>query len=234
MTEQPDTIRSYQRIFNPDRRLYSIEGHPLPVPGGVPLRWLAYASSALVGVLVLGAHSTVIAVLVAGAVGLAGFEVGGKSAAAIAAGVGLACVELGGWIVGILDWPLRLIVIPAAIATLGTQATPDGRRAHRFALSWLLLRLEPSRQSLGRGLSHHSGDAASLTWALWVGVDERSATLRRGRVRGPAEVRFSSPVEARRRRKRRVRVSCLGWRARRGSIVRTLAVAKGEVMEVRP
>ena len=44
MSDQPAPIRSYQRIFRPERRLYSIEGRVLPVPGGVPLRWLAYAA----------------------------------------------------------------------------------------------------------------------------------------------------------------------------------------------
>ena len=232
MTGEQDSIRSYQRIFNPERRLYSIEGHPLPVPGGVPLRWLAYASSALIGVLVLGAHSALFAVLVAGAAGLVGFEVGGKGAALAASVCAFAGVELGGWVLALLDWPLRLIVIPFAVATLGTQATPDGRRAHRFAWSWLLLRLEPYRQSLGRALPR-AGASTPYAWTLWVAHDERGPLLPRGTVRGPAQVTFSTPVEARRRR-RRVRVSRLGWRARRGSIVHTLDLRQGERLEVRP
>jgi hypothetical protein len=231
VTEPADTIRSYQRIFTPDRRLYSIEGHPLPVPGGVPLRWLGYASSAFVVVLVLGAHSTAITVLAAGAAALVGLGVGGRAAAVSAAVAGAVCVELGGLILSALDWPLRLIVIPAAVATLGTQATPDGRRAHRFALSWLVLRLAPLRQSLGRSLS--PGEPESLSWSLWVCVDEHSPTLPRGAVRGPAQVTFSAPVEARRRH-RRVRVSALGNRARSGAVVRTLTLDEGETAEVRP
>ena len=34
-----EPIRSYQRIFRPERRIYHLEGRALPVPGGVPLRW---------------------------------------------------------------------------------------------------------------------------------------------------------------------------------------------------
>jgi hypothetical protein len=234
MSEAPDTIRSYQRIFTPDRRLYSIEGHPLPVPGGVPLRWLGYASTAFVLVLVLGAHSTTIAVLGAGIGGLVGLGAGGRSAGIVAAAAGFLSVELGGWMISALDWPLRLIVIPGAVATLGTQATPDGRRAHRFAFSWLLLRLAPGRQSLGRGLAHHADAAESVGLSLWVGRDEHSPTLPPGVIHGPAEITFTEPVEARKRGRRRVRVSCLGWRARRGAVVRTLSVAEGERVEVRP
>ncbi len=233
MSEPPDTVRSYQGIFNPDRRLYSIEGHPLPVPGGVPLRWLAYASGALVTVLVLTAHAPGVAVAIAGAGGIAGVAIGGRAAGVAAAASGFVCVELGGWALAVVDWPLRLIVIPTAVATLATQATPDGRRAHRFALSWLMLRLEPSRQSLGRRLSGHAGERELLTWGLWVAADERTEALPRGTIGGPAELTFSTPVEARRRRGR-VRVSCLGWRTRRGRIVRKLTVADGERVEVRP
>jgi len=48
MSHGYEPIRSYQRIFRPERRIYQVEGHVLPVPGGVPLRWLAYAGTALV------------------------------------------------------------------------------------------------------------------------------------------------------------------------------------------
>ena len=35
-------VRSYQRLFSPDRRIYAIDGRTLPVPGGVPLLKPAY------------------------------------------------------------------------------------------------------------------------------------------------------------------------------------------------
>lgn len=231
MSEEPGAIRSYQRIFRPERRIYSIEGRPLPVPGGVPLRWLAYASGALVAAIVLPARSPGLAALVAGAAAIAALGSGGRKAAAGAALCGFLFVEIGGWIVAALDWPLRLIVVPAAVATLATQATPDGRAAERFALSWLLLRLTPARRSLGRevpALRHPRDDCE-----LWVAADERSPNLRRGQVRGPAQITFSVAVEQRRRR-RRVIARRLGWHRRRGSVARTLELEAGEVLEVRP
>lgn len=234
MSEEREGIRSYQRIFTPDRRLYSIEGHPIPVPGGVPLRWLGYASSTFVAVLVLGAQSPALAVLGAVAAGLAGTGIGGRAAGVAAAAAGGVCVFAGGFLIDVLDWPIRLVVIPAAVATLGTQATPDGRRAHRFALSWVMLRLAPFRQSLGRPLPRDSRDGEPFGWSLWVAPDSHRPTLTRGVVRGPAEIAFAEPVEARRRGRRAVRVSCLGWRARRGGVVRKLTLADGERAEVRP
>lgn len=229
MSDEPGAIRSYQRIFRPERRIYSIEGRPLPIPGGVPLRWLAYASGTLVSAIILAARSPGIAALIAGAAGIAALGAGGRRVAIGAALCGFLFVEVGGWIVAALDWPLQLIVVPAAVATLATQATPDGRAAERFALSWLLLRLTPARRSLGREvptLGHRDDE-------LWVAPDERSPDLRRGRVRGPVHVAFSLPVEQRRRR-RRVIARRLGWHRRRGTVGRTVELAAGEVLEVRP
>ncbi len=152
MSESFEPIRSYQRIFAPERRIYQIEGRSLPIPGGVPLRWLAYATGTLLAVIVLSAGSSTVAVGIAAIAALAGLGVGGREGAAVAAIGALGGAWLAGIALGLLDWPLRLIVIPAAVATLGTQATPDGRRADRFALSWLSLRLSPLRRSLGRSL----------------------------------------------------------------------------------
>ncbi len=231
MSEEPGAVRSYQRIFRPERRIYSIEGRPLPVPGGVPLRWLAYASGTLVAALVLSARSPSLAALVAGAAAVAALGRGGRRAAVGAALCVFLFVEVGGWIVAALDWPLRIVVLPAAVATLATQATPDGRKAERFALSWLLLRLTPPRRSLGRELAtlrQGHGDSE-----LWIAADERSPNLRRGLVRGPAHVTFSVAVEQRRRR-RRVVARRLGWHRRRGSVGRTLELAADDVLEVRP
>jgi hypothetical protein len=234
MSDLPETIRSYQRIFRPDRRIYSIEGHPLPVPGGIPLRWLGYAVATLLAVIVLASQSLVIAIVVGLALALVGLSLGGKPAAVTLGLVGFVGFEAGGWLVGVLDWPVRLFAVPSAIATLATQATPDGRRAHRFAASWLLLRLMPRRQSLGRPVLRPSEDRAPIAWDLWVTPDERTPSLPRGRIRGPATVVFAEAVEARRRGRRRVRVSCLGWRRRRGSIVQEVGLEAGEVMELRP
>ena len=47
-------IRSYRRVFEVDRRLYRVDRWALPVPGGVPLRGLAYFAATVVAVAVLG------------------------------------------------------------------------------------------------------------------------------------------------------------------------------------
>jgi hypothetical protein len=162
-----ETIRSYQRIFRPERRIYQVEGHALPVPGGVPLRWLAYASGALVAVFALCSGSTMVLVSAALAGSALGFAVGGREGAAVAGVLSLGVAWTLGLALGLLDWPLRLIVFPVAVATLATQATPDGRRADRFAASWLALRLAPPRRSLGRPLPP-AGVPRSEEGELWV------------------------------------------------------------------
>jgi hypothetical protein len=232
-----EPIRSYQRIFRPERRIYSIEGRPLPVPGGVPLRWLAYASAALLAVIAVGSGSAAVALALAAFAGVAGASAGGRVGGAVAALAALAATWFGGLLLGLLDWPLRLIVLPAAVATLATQATPDGRRADRFAISWLASHLASGRRSLGRTLPV-AGRAHLLGGEVWVAPDERSPRLRRGRVRGPAIVFFSEAVAVRacgRRHRRVVAQGPGGGRARRGEVsARRLALAEGEFLEVRP
>jgi hypothetical protein len=236
MSSAREPIRSYQRIFRPERRIYQIEGRSLPVPGGVPLRWLGYATAALVAVLALGSESPTVAVLLALAAGAAGLLVGGK-AGGIAAGAGaFGAFWIAGFLLGLLDWPLRLVVVPVAIATLATQATPDGRRADRFALSWLALRLAPRRRSLGRALPS-AGVAQLRHGEIWVAPDERLPELRRCRIRGAATVAFAAEVRVRRGglRQRRLVARPARGRPRRGELeARRIAVGSGELLEVRP
>ncbi|MGC1164723.1 MAG: hypothetical protein WA862_01300, partial [Solirubrobacterales bacterium] len=78
MSDGYESIRSYQRIFRPERRIYSIEGRPLPVPGGVPLRWLAYATAALLVVVALSSGSAAVALTIAAIAGLGGASAGGR------------------------------------------------------------------------------------------------------------------------------------------------------------
>jgi hypothetical protein len=231
-----EPIRSYQRIFRPERRIYQIEGRALPVPGGVPLRWLGYASGALVAVLAISSGSATVALLVAiGAAGT-GLLVGGRSGA-IGAGAGaFAAFWAAGLLLGLLDWPLRLVVVPIAVATLATQATPDGRHADRFAASWLALRLAPRRRSLGRRLPP-AGVAQLRDGALWVAPDEHAPELRRSRVRGAGTIAFASEVGVRRGglRQRRLIARLARRRSRRRELAtKRLAVGDGEVLEVRP
>jgi hypothetical protein len=167
-----EPIRSYQRIFRPERRIYQVEGHRLPVPGGVPLRWLAYAAAALVAILALSSGSATVDGLLALAAASAGALLGGREAAVLAGLAAFAGAWVLGFALGLVDWPLRLIVIPAGVATLATQATPDGRRADRFAASWLALRLAPRRRSLGRALPP-TGVAVRCGGELWVAPDRK-------------------------------------------------------------
>src|SRR5271166_5922834 len=132
MSDTSQPIRSYQRIFRPDRRIYQIDGRRLPVPGGVPLEWLAWAFCALVAILVLSQRSIVFALVLGVIGGLLGASSHGWVGAVIAAGAGVALTLLAGVLLGWLDWPLRLIVAPAMVATLAGQASPDGRPAHRY------------------------------------------------------------------------------------------------------
>ncbi len=167
MSAEREPIRSYQRIFRPERRIYQVEGHSLPVPGGIPLRWLAYAAAALCATLALGSGSAALEILIALAAAAAGGALGGRLSAIAAGTAALAGAVALGFALGLLDWPLRLIVTPAALATLATQATPDGRRADRFAASWLALRLAPRRRSLGRP-APRPGAALRVGADLWV------------------------------------------------------------------
>ena len=232
MSEAREPIRSYQRIFRPERRIYQIEGRTLPIPGGVPLRWLAYATATLLAVLALGSGSAAVVLAAGAAAAIAGFRAGGRIAASVAAAAAIAGAYLGGWALDLVDWPLRLVVLPAGVATLATQATPDGRRADRFALSWLAIRLAPRRRSLGRALPA-AGRRHLLGGEVWVAPDERSSRLRRARVRGPALVFFSVPVALRRigLRKRRLQAQAKSGDAPANARV---SLSGGEVLEVRP
>jgi hypothetical protein len=232
---EPATIRSYQRIFRPERRIYQVQGRPLPVPGGVPLRWLGYAVATLLAVILVSSRSATVALLAAAAAGLAGFVWGGRIGAVVAAAGAMVAVPMSGWFVAALDWPLRLVILPALVATLATQATPDGRAAHRYAAAWLRVRLDGGRRSLGRPLPP-AGTNRFAGFGVWVGSDERSPHLGRARVHGPVLARFREPVLARRRRRGRRVVRPLGSvrRPRRWAPIDSLDLASGERVELRP
>ena len=101
MSDTSQPIRSYQRIFRPDRRIYQIDGRRLPVPGGVPLEWLAWAFGALVLILVLSQRSIVFA-LVLGAIGaLLGASSQGFGRAAVAGAAGFLGTLLAGVLLGL-------------------------------------------------------------------------------------------------------------------------------------
>lgn len=234
MSQSYEPIRSYQRIFRPERRIYQIEGRALPVPGGVPLRWLAYATGMLLLVIAIGSGSAAVTLSVGAIAAAIGLRVGGRAAAGFAALGAAALTVVGGLALGLLDWPLRLIVIPATVATLATQATPDGRRADRFALSWLSLRLAPMRRSLDRAMPL-VGHSQRLDGELWVEPDERQPTLRRAKVSGPAVVFFAVAVVVRRVGLRKCRLLVAPPKGRQDeTTVPRLVLSEGETLEVRP
>jgi len=236
VSDQPGPVRSYQRIFSPDRRIYQIEGHALPVPGGVPLRWLGYAVATLLAVIVISARSPGLTALAAAVAGVAGLAAGGRVAAVLAAGGAVAAMTVLGVVLGGLDWPLRLLVVPGLAATLATQATPDGRPAHRFVASWLQVRVR-GRRSLGRPLR-----APNTGWLVlgqvWVAPDQHVPRLRRGRVHGPAAVRFNGPMLTRAcrwpGRGQLARPVARRGRGKRDVVVDSVELAAGERLELRP
>jgi hypothetical protein len=224
-------VRSYARIFKPDRRVYQVEGHRLPVPGGVPLRWLGYATGTLVAVIALSGRSWAIAALFAVAAAIGGWAVGGRWAAMIAAAWTLGLAQLAGFALAGMDWPLRLLIVPSLIATLATQATPDGRPAHRFALSWVALQLRPARRSLGRPVPQ-PGEASGPA-RLAVARDSHGPLLRPCRVDGPARIGLSAPLELGRSRSGGRLAHPPGRLTRDVTRLEMVELAAGERLEVR-
>jgi hypothetical protein len=234
MSESSQPIRSYQRIFRPDRRIYQIDGRRLPVPGGVPLAWLAWAFGALVVILVLAQRSIVLALVLGGIGAALGATFQGWKGAALAGAAVLGGTLAAGVVLGWLAWPLRLLVAPAMVATLAAQASPDGRPAHRYLSSWLGLRLRPARRSLDRPVPM---DGVVEVWApqVWVAPDEHSPVLHHGRVRGPARLVFARPAVAIPARGRVVLRPAEGHRMRRGErVAEVIELGDGQVVEIRP
>src|SRR4051812_46140834 len=110
----------------------------------------------------------------------------------------LAVVILGGLpataaLVGMLSPPLRYVVLPLAVAVLGTQAAPDGRTAPRCAGDWLRRGLGARGRSVGRVVALE-GEPVRWEGELAVRWDVDGAQLHRARVRGPARVTFNVPT----------------------------------------
>jgi hypothetical protein len=234
MSDSPHTIRSYQRIFRPDRRIYQVDGRRLPVPGGVPLEWLGWAFASLVGVLVLSQRSILFAVVLAGIGGVLGASAHGWRGGTLAAVVGFLATLLVGVLLGWLDRPLRLLIAPGMIATLAGQAAPDGRPAHRYLRSWLALQMRAARRSLDTPVP---AEGEVHVWAprVWVAPDQHSPVLHHGRVRGPARLVFAHAVVAIPSRGRIVVRRAEGHKLRRGErLAEVIELGVGQVLEVRP
>lgn len=234
MSDSSHPIRSYQRIFRPERRIYQIDGRRLPVPGGVPLEWLGWVLCVLVAVLVLSERSLVFEAVAGGLGALLGASSHGMKGATLAGAAGFLGVLFAGVLLAWLAWPLRLVVVPGAVATLAGQASPDGRPAHRYLSSWLSLQLRAARRSLERPIAL---EGVVQVWApqVWVAPDERSPVLHHGRVRGPARLVFARPVVVVPARGRFVLRPAEGHRMRPGErLAEVIELSEGQVVEVRP
>jgi hypothetical protein len=226
-------VRSYQRIFSPERRIHQVEGRPLPVPGGVPLRWLGWMLGTVVAVLAVGSGSLFVPAAAAVAAGAGGLAIGDRTAGLLAATAAAAGTLVLGVFLGALDWPFRLVVAPMAVATAATQATPDGRRPERFALSWVGLRLAPARRSLGRGLAP-AGARRSFGPRIWVAPDAKGLRLRHARLTGPGSVGFVEPMVVKHRRGGNLVVREPGFFTRRSRLRHRVVLKPGQTLEVRP
>ena len=127
-------------------------------------------------------------------------------------------------LVGAITPPLRFVVIPLAVAVLGSQAAPDGRAAHRFAADWVGLRLRSSRRSAGRVVPLED---EPVLWHGDLGVtsDQHGTRLARGRVTGPARITFNVPVRLR---------GLVARPAADGPRGDAVVLCPGERLEVRP
>jgi hypothetical protein len=227
-------VRSYQRIFSPDRRIHQVDGRPLPVPGGVPLRWLGWMLGTVACVLAVGSGSLLVPAAAAVAAGAGGLAIADRTAGLLAATAAAAGTLILGAFLGALDWPLRLVVAPMAVATLATQATPDGRRPERFALSWAALRLAPLRRSLGRGLPA-PGMRRSAGARIWIAPDAKGLRLRHTRLTGPGSVGFVEPVVVKRRLLGNgLVVRGPGLLSRRSRLRYRVVLRDGQTLRVRP
>lgn len=227
-------IRSYQRIFIPDRRIYQIDGRQLPVPGGIPLRWLAWAFASVLVILALSGRSLLLSGLLAVVAAFAGSLRSWRTA--VAAGcIAIVAAQAAGVMLGWLAFPLRLVVLPVAVATAASQMGVDGRSPHRYLFSYLCWRLRAEVRSLERPLQTDKDGHRVWVPGVWIAPDADCAVIARGRVCGPARLDFGRQVVLTRRRGRHVVRAAGCHRARPGDVLaRSVELADGQVLEVRP
>lgn len=153
----------------------------------------------------------------------------GYFAAALGLVVLLGALPVIGNLLGALAPPLRYVVLPLAVAVLGTQAAPDGRTAHRFAWEWLRLRLRARRRCAGRVVPVE-GEPLAWSGVLALRWDDQGARLHRGRVIGPARITVTVPVRLSARRGRVVA------RAQRGeqAAAQPVVLGGGTMLEIAP
>jgi hypothetical protein len=129
-----------------------------------------------------------------------------------------------GELIGAISAPLRFVVLPLAIAALGSQVAPDGRAAHRFAADWARFRLR-SRRRCGERTVPLEDEPIAWHGELGVSWDEHASRLAHGRVTGPARITFAVPVELR---------GLVARPAADGPRGDAVVLCPGERLEVRP
>ena len=152
----------------------------------------------------------------------------GYFAATVGLMVILGALPAVGELLAALSPPLRYVVVPLAVAVLGTQAAPDGRAAHRFAWEWLRLRLRARRRCAGRVVALE-GEPIAWSGVLAVRWDGHGARLHRGRVKGPARITVNVPVGLAQRRGRLVARSGRGEPG-----PQPVVLCGGTVLEIKP
>lgn len=93
-----------------------------------------------------------------------------------------------------LPVPVRLAVLPAAVAYALTQLRPDGRPAHWFLLAWARQRLAPSTVVAFASTRRRRVERLD---ELVVAPDERDVRYRSAVIEGPAVALLRLPVEPR-------------------------------------
>jgi hypothetical protein len=136
----------------------------------------------------------------------------------------LSVLPVSGELIGAISAPLRYVIIPLAVAVLGSQAAPDGRAAHRFAADWARWKLRARRHSAGRVMALED---EPVLWHGDLGVtwDQHGTRLAHGRVTGPARITFNVPLHLR---------GLVARPAADGPRGDAVVLCPGERLEVRP
>jgi len=236
-----ELLRSYRRVFNIDRRIYSIEGRQVPIPGGIPLRFVGWLLASLLGMLMLRSGSTMVLLLVVVVAGLIGNRRNGWPGATVGAVMGWAGFTVLSFGLSLIGPVVAFFVIPFAFAMFSLTAEPDGRPPHRFALSYIGWQMAPRRTDLQSSVAAVGETRSYRASECYIAPDWRSPVLRAGRFKGEGELTFDRGARVRRvrrmplvRRSNRYVIRPADSRLRGSEVVANLSLAAGEQAEVRP
>lgn len=236
-----DLLRTYRRVFNIDRRIYSIEGHQVPVPGGIPLRFIGWLLASVLAIAMLRSGSPIVLLLVVIVAGLIGKRRAGWPGAAIGAVLGWAGLTVVAFALSLLAASIVFFVLPFGLAMFSLTAEPDGRPPHRFALSFLAWQMAPSRTDGQIGVAAIGETRSYRASECYIAPDWRSPVLRAGTFKGEGEISFDRGARVRRRRllfarrrSNRYVIRPPESRLRRSRVVANLTLEPGEEAEVRP